>query len=176
VGRLSKLIDDVLDLTQGEKRAVTIERERIDLAGLARSVAERMEPSARDKRLKLETSIDASTGVVIGDARRLRESLEHVLRNAIAYTDKGRVTLQSAGDDDQVTIRISDTGPGIAEEDQARVFDRFHRIAGIRGEAALGLGLPLARQFVEAHGGTVELQSALGQGTTIIITLPRRAA
>ncbi|WP_294173376.1 PAS domain-containing sensor histidine kinase [uncultured Sphingomonas sp.] len=176
VARLSKLIDDVLDLTQGEKRAVTIEHERIDLAGLVRSVAERMVEPARDKRLQLQTNIDPSTGVVIGDARRLRESLEHVLRNAIAYTDKGSVTLHCRGEDGIAQIRVIDTGAGIAREDQARVFDRFYRAGGRRGEAALGLGLPLARQFVEAHGGTVELQSDAGQGTTIIFTLPRKPA
>nr|WP_294169361.1 PAS domain-containing sensor histidine kinase [uncultured Sphingomonas sp.] len=176
VARLSKLIDDVLDLTQGEKRAVTIEHERIDLAGLVRSVAERMEQPARDKRLQLATSIDPSTGIVIGDARRLRESLEHVLRNAIAYTDTGGVTLDCRGEDGVAEIRVIDTGPGIAPEDRARVFDRFYRAGARRGEAALGLGLPLARQFVEAHGGTVELQSDAGQGTTIILTLPRKPA
>jgi signal transduction histidine kinase len=176
VARLSKLIDDVLDLTYGEKRAVLIEHERIDLAGLVRSVAERMDKAAGEKRLTLETSIDAGTGVVIGDARRLRESLEHVLRNAIAYTDQGTVSLRCWGNGTAAAVQVSDTGPGIAEEDQARVFDRFYRAGARRGEAALGLGLPLARQFVEAHGGTVDLQSQPGEGTTITFTLPRKPA
>lgn len=176
VERLSKLINDVLDLTQGEKRAVTIERERIDLAGLASSVAERMTQAARDKRLDFKTSIEPSTGVVVGDARRLRESLEHVLRNAIAYTDRGEVTMSCRGEDGIAEIRVSDTGPGIAAEDQGRVFDRFYRAGARRGEAALGLGLPLARQFVEAHGGTVDLESEPGAGTTITLTLPRKPA
>jgi signal transduction histidine kinase len=66
---------------------------------------------------------------------------------------------------------------GISEEDLPRVFDRFHRIdeAGVRGEAALGLGLPLTRQFIEAHGGTVELKSVKGKGTTVTLTIPRSA-
>ncbi|HVF83806.1 MAG TPA: PAS-domain containing protein [Sphingomicrobium sp.] len=174
VSRLSKLIDDVLDLTQGEQRAVVIEHERIDLAGLTRSVAERMDGAASAKGLRVDTAIDASTGVVIGDARRLRESLEHVLRNAIAYTERGNVTLSAWGDDDKAEIRISDTGPGIPAEDQAHVFERFTRVGGAHSEAALGLGLPLTRQFVEAHGGTVDLQSQLGEGTAVRIVLPRK--
>jgi len=174
VARLSRLIDDVLDLTQGEQRKVTIEHERIDLAGLVRNIVERMDEGAREKGLQLIPTIDPSTGVVIGDARRLRESIEHVLRNAIAYTDNGSVALDASGDNEGVMIKISDTGQGIDAEDQRRVFERFARIGGGRGEAALGLGLPLTRQFVEAHGGTVDLQSRKGAGTTVTIVLPRR--
>jgi signal transduction histidine kinase len=113
---------------------------------------------------------------VFGDARRLRESIEHVLQNAIAYTDrKGRISLAADGDKKQAVIKISDNGPGIRAEDLPRVFDRFDRVseAGVRGEAALGLGLPLTRQFIEAHGGTVELESAQGEGTTVTLTIPR---
>ena len=83
--------------------------------------------------------------------------------------------LTADGDDDKAVIRIVDNGSGIAEEDMPRVFDRFDRIveAGVRGEAALGLGLPLTRQFIEAHGGGVELDSEKGKGTTVTLTIPR---
>jgi signal transduction histidine kinase len=113
---------------------------------------------------------------VFGDARRLRESVEHVLHNAIAYTDrKGRILLQAEGDADKAIIRITDNGSGISAKDLPRVFNRFDRVVeeGVRGEAALGLGLPLTRQFIEAHGGTVELESKKGKGTTVTLTIPR---
>jgi signal transduction histidine kinase len=113
---------------------------------------------------------------VFGDARRLRESVEHVLHNAIGYTDrKAKIVLIAEGDEKQAVIRITDNGPGIAPDDLPRVFDRFHRVSdtAVRGEAALGLGLPLTRQFIEAHGGTVELESKKGKGTTVILTIPR---
>jgi signal transduction histidine kinase len=174
VERLSKLIDDVLDLTQSEKRGVPIERERVDLPGLARSVLERMTSAAQEKGVQVESAIEPSAGVVVGDARRLRESLEHLLRNAITYTDPGgRVTLAATGQDGHANILVSDTGVGIAPEDLERAFDRFTRIGSDRGDAALGLGLPLTRQFIEAHGGSVELTSQPGQGTQVAITLPR---
>jgi signal transduction histidine kinase len=99
-----------------------------------------------------------------------------VLDNAVAYTDKrGRIRLEAGGDETNATIRISDNGIGIAKADLPRVFDRFDRIdeAGVRGEAALGLGLPLTRQFIEAHGGTIELESRKGKGTTVTLTIPR---
>ena len=178
VDRLSKLINDVLDLTTGDTRGVPLEIERVDIAGLCRAAAETARARAAEKAQKLDTDISPNAGFVLGDARRLRESVEHVLQNAIAYTDrKGRILLNADGDPDKAVIRISDNGSGIAAKDLPRVFNRFDRIVeeGVRGEAALGLGLPLTRQFIEAHGGTVELQSRKNKGTTVTMTLPRRA-
>jgi signal transduction histidine kinase len=176
VERLSKLINDVLDLTTGDTRGVALEKERVDIGGLCRAAVETAKPRAAEKAHKLDVEIEASAGHVFGDARRLRESIEHVLQNAIAYTDrKGRVSLSAEGDKKQAVIRIRDNGSGIDEDDLPRVFNRFDRVAeaGVRGEAALGLGLPLTRQFIEAHGGTVELESSKGKGTTVTLTIPR---
>ncbi len=176
VGRLSKLINDVLDLTTGDTRAAALERERVDLAGLCRTAVETARPRADEKAQKLETEISGTAGFVFGDVRRIRESIEHVLNNAISYTDrKGRILLEADGDDEKAVIRISDNGSGISAKDLPRVFNRFDRVVeeGIRGEAALGLGLPLTRQFIEAHGGTVELESKKGKGTKVTLTIPR---
>ncbi|MFL6852919.1 MAG: ATP-binding protein [Sphingomicrobium sp.] len=174
VERLSKLINDVLDLTQGDTKGVVLERERVDIAGMCRAAAESLRLRADEKGQKLDLALDPSAGSVIGDARRLRESVEHILRNAVAYSDEGgSIWLKASGNDDSATIIVVDNGPGIAPEQQEQVFARFHKTGVARGEAALGLGLPLTRQFVEAHGGTVELESALGKGTSITITVPR---
>jgi signal transduction histidine kinase len=176
VDRLSKLINDVLDLTTADTRGIALERERVDVAGLCRAALETGRSRAAEKAQKLEAEISPAAGFVFGDARRIRESIEHVLANAIAYTDrKGRIVLTADGDAENAIIRIADNGSGIGPEDMPRVFDRFDRVveAGVRGEAALGLGLPLTRQFIEAHGGTVELQSKKGKGTTVTLTIPR---
>jgi signal transduction histidine kinase len=176
VDRLSKLINDVLDLTTGDTRGVALEKERVDIAGLCRAAVETAKPRAAEKSQKLDVEISASAGHVFGDARRLRESIEHVLQNAIAYTDrKGRISLSADGDKKQAVIRIRDNGSGIDQQDLPRVFNRFDRVteAGVRGEAALGLGLPLTRQFIEAHGGSVELESKKGKGTLVSLTIPR---
>jgi signal transduction histidine kinase len=176
VARLSKLIDDVLDLTQGDTKGLILERERIDLAGLCKAATETLRSRIAEKDQSLEVAIDASTGTVIGDARRLRESIEHVLHNAVAYTDAGgHIALKASGNDEEAIISVSDDGPGIELDSQINVFKRFHRIGtGVgRGEAALGLGLPLTRQFIEAHGGTVDLVSAPGEGATVTLTIPR---
>ena len=176
VARLSKLIDDVLALTQADKSGTPIERERIDIAGLCRMAVDAVQATAEAKEQKLEVTLGPTTGFAFGDVRLLRESIEHVLDNAIAYTDrKGRIRLEASGDEQQATIRVIDNGIGISKQDLPRVFERFDRIneAGVRGEAALGLGLPLTRQFLEAHGGTVELESKKGKGTTVTLTIPR---
>ena len=175
VERLAKLIDDVLDLTEGDRRRLVLDRERIDMAGLCRTVAESIAPRATERKQGFKLDLDLSAGVVIGDSRRLRESLEHVLRNAVAYTpDKGKIALTAVGDEQSVTISVTDNGQGIAPADQQDVFTRFHSIGGVgRGDAALGLGLPLSRQFIEAHGGTVTLESTLGKGTIVTMVIPR---
>jgi signal transduction histidine kinase len=176
VERLSKLINDVLDLTTGDTRGVALEKERVDIPGLCRAAAETAKARAAEKGQKLDVEVSPSAGHVFGDARRLRESVEHVLQNAIAYTDrKGRISLTAEGDKKRAVIRIQDNGSGIAAEDLPRVFNRFDRVveAGVRGEAALGLGLPLTQQFIEAHGGTVDLESEKGKGTTVTLTIPR---
>jgi signal transduction histidine kinase len=176
VERLSKLINDVLDLTTGDTRGVALEKERVDIGGLCRAAADTAKPRAAEKAQKLDVEISPSAGHVFGDARRLRESIEHVLHNAMAYTDrKGRISVSAEGDDKQALIRIADNGHGIAPEDLPRVFNRFDRVAepGFGSEAALGLGLPLSRQFIEAHGGTIELESKQGKGTVVTLTIPR---
>lgn len=176
VDRLSKLIDDVLDLTQSDTRGVPLDRDRVDVAGLCKSAIEKVGPRVAEKGQKLVSDVADSAGFVIGDARRLRESIEHVLGNALAYTDKGgKIAIKAWGEDDKALIQISDNGAGIAKKDQPRVFNRFDRVLedGVRGEAALGLGLPLTRQFIEAHGGKVDLVSAKGKGTTVTLTIPR---
>jgi signal transduction histidine kinase len=176
VERLSKLINDVLDLTTGDTRGVALEKERVDIAGLCKAALETVKPRAAEKAQKVDVDISPTAGHVFGDARRLRESVEHVLQNAIAYTDrKGQISLSAEGDKKNAFIRIRDNGSGIETKDLPRVFNRFDRVteAGVRGEAALGLGLPLTQQFIEAHGGTVELESKKGEGTTVTMTVPR---
>ncbi|HEX8667718.1 MAG TPA: ATP-binding protein [Allosphingosinicella sp.] len=173
VVRLGALIDDVLDLTQSDSGSLLLADEKVDLAALCREAAAEFAGAAAAKHIDLAVEVKRGLGSIGGDRKRLRQSLDNVLKNAFAYTpDGGRVLLHAAGDKEEAVIAVSDNGRGIAPADQARVFDRFNRTAA-GGEGALGLGLPLARQFVEAHGGKVELVSELGEGTTVILRLPR---
>jgi signal transduction histidine kinase len=177
VGRLSALIDDVLDLTQSDSGSLLLAEDKVDLARMCAEAAEAFRAQAAKKGIEFAVDIETSAGSIAGDRARLRQSLDNVLKNAFAYTGEGgRVLLHAAGNRKHAAITVSDNGRGIAPADQARVFDRFHRTAEPRTAdgAALGLGLPLAKQFVEAHGGTVELLSEPGAGTTVTLRLPRK--
>jgi PAS domain S-box-containing protein len=178
VSRLGALIDNVLDLTQSDTGSLLLAEEEVGLADLCGELAESVRGLAERQGVELAVQVKPSVGIVTGDRRRLHQAVGNVLRNALLYTDAGgRVLLRAEGGRDAARIIISDNGRGIAPADQARVFDRFQRTAEGRGEEqpAIGLGLPLARQFVEAHGGTVQLQSKEGEGTTVTIRLPRTA-
>ena len=177
VARLGALIDDVLDLTQSDSGSLLLAEDKVDLARLCAEAAETFRGQATKKGIDFAVEIETGAGSVAGDRARLRQSLDNVLKNAFAYTDEGgRVLLHAAGNRKAAAITVSDNGRGIAPADQARVFDRFSRTAEPRGtdDAALGLGLPLAKQFVEAHGGTIELLSEPGEGTTVTLRLPRK--
>lgn len=177
VVRLGALIDNVLDLTQSDTGTLMLAENDVALLPLCEAAAEAVRAAADAKGLTFASDLDPAVGNVAGDPQRLRQAIENVLENAIGYTDAGgQVSLKAEGDADEVRIVIADTGRGIPAAEQELVFDRFYRVAAKRdGEAAVGLGLPLARQFVEAHGGRIDLQSTVGRGTTITLHLPRGA-
>jgi signal transduction histidine kinase len=172
VARLGTLIDNVLDLTQSDSGTLLLADEKVELKGFCSEAVEAFRAEAEGKGIELALETQAGLGSIVGDRKRLRQAFDNVLRNAVAYTQAGgRILVHGAGNRKEAEITVSDNGAGIAQADQARVFDRFHRTAE-GGE--LGLGLPLARQFVEAHGGRVELVSEPGQGTTVTFRLPRK--
>ena len=174
VERLGLLVDDVLDLTRAESDRAETDRSDVDLAATVRAAAETILPSAKRRKLDFAIEVARSTGRVNGNPKRLKEVVEHLLRHAVAATpDGGRVLLHTDGNATSARIVVSDDGVGMDAEAVAHAFDRFAESKPM-GDRALGLGLPLAKQFVEAHGGTIELVSEPGAGTLITVELPRR--
>ncbi len=176
VGRLGALIDNVLDLTQSDMGSLLLAEDEIELAMLCADAAAGVRDLADRKGVELALEVEPSVGFVIGDPRRLSQALANVLTNGVLYTDSGgKVALRADGDRAEARIIVSDNGRGIAPADQAKVFDRFHRTVDRRADdaAAIGLGLPLAKQFIEAHGGAIALESRPGEGTRVTIRLPR---
>ena len=173
--RLGGLVDRVLDLTQNDAGQLPMERKPVELAMLLLDAARDHKPAATAKSLDFAIEIDPSVGALRGDAKRLRQSVDHLLDNAFAYTPSGgRVLFRAVGDSASATIVVSDNGPGMDANEQAAALDRFSRATASRdGDTMLGLGLPLAKQFVEAHGGTLTLMSEPGEGTAISVVLPR---
>ncbi|WP_246604762.1 ATP-binding protein [Aquisediminimonas sediminicola] len=174
--KLGALIDDVLDLTQGDAGNLPLSMEEVNIPGLVGQLVGQHRTEAAERGQDFVIEILPGSGSVRGDRRRIRQCVDHLLRNAIQYTQAhGRILLHVDGDAAQARIVVSDNGPGIALEEHEHVFDRFYRARNALhgGGTAAGLGLPLVKHFVEAHGGHLELLSEVGEGTCVTITLPR---
>jgi signal transduction histidine kinase len=172
--RLASLIDSVLDLTQGAAGRMPIAREPVDLARLIDEAIARHEAEASAREVTLVRNIEPGLGQITGDARRIGQAIDHLVDNAVRYVGRnGRVLIHGDGTAAQARIVVSDNGPGIDPALQPQLFDSFARFAQNGHGEQRGMGLPLVRQFSEAHGGSVELLSELGQGTAVTITLPR---
>ncbi|WP_294391748.1 PAS domain-containing sensor histidine kinase [uncultured Sphingomonas sp.] len=178
VQRLSSLTSDVLDLTQSAAGTLPMAMESLAVSELVRGAVDLVRDSAHNSGLLLAADIAPESGTVVGDRKRLMQTFDHLLRNAVSYTPAGgRVLVRSKRVDGAAEIVISDNGQGIAPKQRERLFDRMTRSTigqdqGRSDEPGGGFGLPLARQLVEAHGGTLELLSEVGRGTSVIVRLP----
>ena len=172
--RLAMLIDNVLDLTQGEAGTLPIDRAPVDLATLAKDCVARIKGEASAKGIDLAVSLHETLGQVEGDSRRIGQALDHLLENAVCYSGRGaRVLLHGDGSADSARLVVSDNGPGISPQRRATIFDAAARAEQARSGEKAGIGLPLAKQLAEAHGGSLQLVSEQGQGTMAVIELPR---
>lgn len=174
VERLGEQIENVLDLSQSEAGMLPLAREEIDLWPFVTKLVEDRAGRIKDAGLSLDVRGDRGAGRISGDPRRLARAIGHVLDNAVAATPSGgRILVEMSRNRDRARIVISDSGRGMDPATLARALDGLKLSAdGKAVERRQGLGLPLARQLLEAHGGTLELLSEPGQGTTAIIELP----
>ena len=172
--RLSLQINTVLDFSQSEAGALPIVRKPVDVTAMVNSVAQSLATEVEERSMKLVCDFQANAGEIAGDEKRLLQALGQLTDNALQYgKEGGTLLLHASGDRQTVTLVVSDDGPGMNARQQAAALDGFGRSQS--GEdTAQGLGLPLARQLVESHGGKLSLESRLGEGTTVTIKLPRK--
>jgi signal transduction histidine kinase len=111
---------------------------------------------------------------ILGDELRLEQVVGNLLRNALLYGDRKPILIALRGDETVVTLTITDSGIGVPQEHQARIFERFERAVSVENFGGLGLGLYIAKEITLAHGGTISLRSTPGQGAAFTVTLPRR--
>ncbi|HHN75335.1 MAG TPA: sensor histidine kinase [Acidobacteria bacterium] len=171
--RMADLVSDLSDLSRIETGAITLELETVDAAALAEEVATSLLPRYQDKELELQLDFDGPLEVQ-ADRRRLEQVLVNLLDNAMKFNRQGgRVRIAGGRREGRVTITIEDTGLGIAAEDLGRVFQRFFRADPSRSQekGSTGLGLAIVRHLIKLHGGSVEVDSELGQGSTFTVTL-----
>jgi two-component system phosphate regulon sensor histidine kinase PhoR len=173
VDRLVRIVEELLELSRIESGAVLLAQEPVDLGAVLERAVERLRPEA--ERLGVDLALDAKSGLplVAGDAERLERAAVNLVGNALKFTPGGgSVRASVALEDGAVVARVRDTGAGIAEEDLPRVFERFYKADRSRGGLGIGLGLAIVRHTIEAHGGSVGVESELGRGSTFTMALP----
>lgn len=175
--RLMTLIDDILDLSTIEAGYLSLRLEQVDVHKLLNEVFNLTRDWAGRENLQPTLHCAASIGEMRADSRRVKQILVNLIRNAISFTPAGGTIVMSAkGTNDQIVITIKDSGMGIAGEDQEKLFTPFQRSSTTTAHgtaAGPGLGLSLVRDITRMHGGDVKLESRLGEGTSVTITLPR---
>ena len=172
VDRIAGIVRSLLELAHTEGGLDPRQIERVDLAALLDGVTEFFAPTAELRSVSLARRYP--TGLAVrGEPHWLRQLFANLVDNAIKYSNHGgRIEIEGAAANGDVHVSVHDYGRGIPSEDQARVFDPFHRAAGEPSIPGVGLGLALARQIAVAHGGGIELVSTEGQGSTFTVVLP----
>jgi signal transduction histidine kinase len=170
---LLTLINDVLDMSKIEAGSLNLfVEDNINLNVILDNVITTGRALLNGKPVRLHTDINALP-LMIGDQQRITQILLNIISNACKFTEEGEITLRARHSDDEVLISVRDTGPGIAPEDQALVFEAFRQTrTSLRQAGGTGLGMPIARSLAEAHGGRLWLESAPGQGSTFYVALP----
>jgi heavy metal sensor kinase len=174
VDRLARLAEELLTLARAEAGEASLRLEAVDLSGLARDVVGHLGVLAEERRQSLEADTDGPV-LALGDRTALRQAVVNLVDNAIKYSpDSTFITLATGQRGRTVFLEVRDEGPGLGEDDQQRIFERFYRVDKSRSRqmGGTGLGLSLVRWTAEAHHGRVELDSALGRGSTFRLVLP----
>ncbi len=172
--RLAALVNDLLDFSSLKQNHLTLQTAPVDLAHAVETVIALSQQAAHKKQITLHNQIPPKTPLVEADPNRLQQILHNLVHNAIKFTPCGHITLSAHTQGDTLAISVDDTGIGIKEKDQDRIFRSFEQVDGShkRPHEGLGLGLAITKQLVNLHGGEISVRSTLGQGTRFTFTLP----
>jgi signal transduction histidine kinase len=172
------LINDVLDLSKIEAGQLVLELTDYSLEDIAQTVRSTLEPLAADKKLAFKVEVAPKLPPGHGDGRRLTQVMINLVGNAIKFTDAGEVVILGGVADGSFHLSVRDTGPGISEADQTKLFQEFQQAdnAITRKKGGTGLGLAISKRIIEMHGGKIWVESKVGQGSTFCFTVPVRVA
>jgi PAS domain S-box-containing protein len=174
--QMDRLIQDLLDITRVESGRFSVDPQPLTTIALLEGSLRTLRPLVEDRGLALKVDLPSSLPMVSADPERIGQLLSNLIGNAIKATTKGCITVSASEAENEVHISVSDTGTGIPREHLAHLFDRYWRApSNIRTRGA-GLGLPIARGIVQAHGGRLWVESEPGQGSTFHFTLPVASA
>ena len=171
---LLSLINDILDLSKIEAGRMELEPTTFHLPSAIENALTLVRERAQRHGITLRRTVDERLGMIDADERKVKQVLLNLLSNALKFTPEGgRIDVRAAARDDAVEISVTDTGVGIAPEDQATVFEEFRQVGSVAKKVeGTGLGLAISRKFIELHGGRIWVESQLGQGSTFAFTLP----
>jgi PAS domain S-box-containing protein len=173
--RIQTIIDDILDLARIQSGRMELRRETLTAEALVAAVVETHRPAALARSIELSADVLPGGSGLLGDRERLELALGNIVGNAIRHTpDGGRITVRCVEEGPALRFEVADTGEGIPAEFLTRVFDRFFRVPGRRSHGS-GLGLTIAREIVEAHGGAIGVESEIGSGSRFWLSLPAAA-
>ena len=173
VDRLIQLVEELLELSRIESGELPLARRATDVPALLDDAIHRMMPQAKRKHVALSLDVERDMPSLELDPARVERAVVNLLHNAIKFTpERGSVALSAARDNGNLIVKVRDSGIGISAEDLPRVFERFYKVDQSRATGGSGLGLALVKHAVEAHGGRVQVESRLGQGTTFSFTIP----
>jgi two-component system, OmpR family, phosphate regulon sensor histidine kinase PhoR len=173
--RLARLTDDLLELSKMDADRIDLELDRLSVSQFVQACLETTQRAAAEKNLDVSVNLRGALPDILADRRRLAEVLQNLLDNAVQYTPSGgRIVVSASSDPEEVTFTVSDTGIGIPQVDQPRIFERFYRVdvARSREVGGTGLGLSIAKHLVEAHRGRIWVESEVGQGSKFHFTVP----
>jgi signal transduction histidine kinase len=178
IARTRRIVESLLTLARADEDRLVVASGPVDLREVARSVHDRLRPSAEAKGSALALDVPSEPAVVSGDEVRLDQLLTNLIDNAITYTPAGgTIDVRVDAGNGFVRAEVADDGPGIPAADVPHVFERFHRVdkARTRAGGGAGLGLAICRSIARAHGGDVEVRSTAGAGSVFTVRLPARA-
>jgi len=174
--RLIRLINDLLDLSKIESGRLTIHPTQVNIADIINDVLSMYTTAIEEKKLRIATHIKTEDATIEADADKITQVVINLLSNAIKYTASGdKVDVFITRTDSSLILEFADSGPGIAPDDLPRIFNKFERITA-ESQEGTGLGLPIAKEIIELHGGSIEAQSSPGQGSVFTVTLPLQAS
>ncbi|GAA3568387.1 hypothetical protein GCM10022395_17950 [Snuella lapsa] len=172
--RLSNLVNDILDFSKLKNKDLVLSLKPVDVYLIANLVLKVSETLAKGKDLRLINAIPKDVPLVEGDENRLQQILYNLIGNAVKFTESGEITVSAKEHDGMLAVAVSDTGIGIPENKFNAIFKSFEQVDGSteRAYGGTGLGLSVSKQLVELHGGTIEVASMVGKGSTFTFTLP----
>ena len=176
--RLNSLVNDILDFSKLQKRQLEIQHKPVDLFQVTENSLALLKPLHREKPIDLQNELTKDLPLVDGDEDRIQQILLNLLGNALKFTESGEVRLSAVVQDGWVEVAVADTGIGIPQDKQERIFDAFEQgdASTERTHGGTGLGLSVAKQLIELHGGRIWLESVVGQGSVFRFTLPCSSA